>query len=183
MNKLPKHLGGHQNITNVDTKILPYIVNKYRIKNMVDIGCGPGGMCNVANSLNISWTGVDGDFTLKNKANIIIHDFSVEKLDIKQKFDLAWSSEFLEHVDEKYIDNYMPVFASANIVIATAALPGTPGYHHVNCKDLDYWCDVFANYNMFYDEKETHHLKNISDMRKGFFKRHGFCFKKRGFKL
>lgn len=178
MNKLPQHLGGHQNVTNVDTKILPYIVNKYKIKSMIDIGCGPGGMRDVANHLNISWTGVDGDFTLANKQNIIIHDFSKTKLNLDQKFDLAWSSEFLEHVEEKYIDNYMPVFARADIVVATAAMPGTPGHHHVNCRDLDYWSEVFKNYNMIYDEKETNSLKQISDMRKGFFKRHGFCFKK-----
>lgn len=180
MDTLPDHLGGHRNVTNVDTQILPYLVSKYGIKTMVDIGCGPGGMKSIAEVLNISWTGVDGDFTLKDKEDIVIHDFSKEKLDLKQEFDLAWSSEFLEHVDEKYIDNYLPVFAKANIVVATAAVPGTPGHHHVNCKDLDYWSEVFARYNMFYDEKETHYLKNISDMRKGFFRRHGFCFKKKG---
>lgn len=178
MNKLPDHLGGHQNITNVDTQILPYVVKKYKIKSMIDIGCGPGGMRDVANSLKISWTGVDGDFTLANKDNMIIHDFSKSKLDINSKFDLAWSSEFLEHIEEKYIDNYMPVFARADIVIVTAAMPGTPGHHHVNCRDLDYWYEVFKNYNMIYDETETNSLKQISDMRKGFFKRHGFCFKK-----
>jgi SAM-dependent methyltransferase len=179
MSKLPDHLGGHQNVTNVDTKILPYLVSKYSIKTMVDIGCGPGGMKNIAKTLDISWTGVDGDFTLKDKENIIIHDFSIAELDLEQEFDLAWSSEFLEHVDEKYIDNYMPLFASAKIVVATAALPGTPGHHHVNCKDLDYWIKVFGRYDMIYDELETKNLKRISDMRKSFFRRHGFCFKKK----
>ena len=81
---LPNHLGGHQNVTNIDTKILPYLVNKYGIKTMVDIGCGPGGMKNIAKTLDISWTGVDGDFTLKDKENIIIHDFSIAELDLEQ---------------------------------------------------------------------------------------------------
>lgn len=178
MVELPDHLGGHQNVTNVDTQILPYLVSKYGIKTMVDIGCGPGGMKSIAEVLNISWTGVDGDFTLKNKEKIIIHDFSVAKLNLNRHFDLAWSSEFLEHVDEKYVDNYMPLFASARIVVATAALPGTPGHHHVNCRDLNYWIKVFDRYDMTYDEQETKHLKKISNMRKDFFRRHGFCFKK-----
>ena len=178
MSKLPNHLGGHIGVTNVDTTILPYLVGKYGIKSMVDIGCGPGGMESIAEVLNISWTGVDGDFTLKNQKNIIIHDFSVSKLEMEKEFDLAWSSEFLEHVDEKYVDNYMPLFASARIVVATAALPGTPGYHHVNCRDLDYWIKVFDRYDMIYDEQETQNLKKISNMRKDFFRRHGFCFKK-----
>jgi len=179
MNKLPDHLGGYQNVTNIDTEILPYLVNKYGIKTMVDIGCGPGGMKNIAKTLDISWTGVDGDFTLKDKENIIIHDFSIAELDLEQEFDLAWSSEFLEHVDEKYIDNYMPLFASAKIVVATAALPGTPGHHHVNCKDLDYWIKVFDCYGMIYDERETQYLRKISDMRKSFFRRHGFVFNRK----
>ena len=70
----------------------------------------PGWNEEIAETLNISWTGVDGDFTLKDKTNIIIHDFSVAKLKLDKHFDLAWSSEFLEHVDEKYTDNYMTLF-------------------------------------------------------------------------
>ena len=178
MSKLPNHLGGHIGVTNVDTQMLPYLASKYGIKSMVDIGCGPGGMRKIAETLNISWTGVDGDFTLKDKTNIIIHDFSVAKLKLDKHFDLAWSSEFLEHVDEKYTDNYMTLFSNSNIVVATAALPGTPGHHHVNCRDLDYWIKVFDRYDMIYDEQETQYLKKISNMRKHFFRRHGFCFKK-----
>jgi len=180
MTELPDHLGGHQNVTNIDTTILPYLISKYQITNMVDIGCGPGGMMDVAKQLNINWTGIDGDFTLKSK-DIIIHDFSMGKLKINKNFDLAWSSEFLEHVNEEYIDNYMPIFAMSKIVVATAAIPGTPGHHHVNCKNIDYWCEVFSRYGMKYDEEETLYLKKISNMRKGFFRRHGFCFRKVSF--
>ena len=178
MEKLPRHLGGHKYVTNIDTTILPYLISKYKIRNMVDIGCGPGGMQKIARQLGIDWTGIDGDFTLKNKQNIIIHDFSKGRLELDKNFDLAWSSEFLEHVDERYVDNYMHIFATAKIIVATAAIPGTPGYHHVNCKNINYWCEVFSRYGMEYDKEETLYLKKISNMRKGFFRRHGFCFRK-----
>jgi len=178
MDTLPDHLGGHLNITNTDSTILPYLKQSVGIKTMIDIGCGPGGMKNIAESLDIEWTGVDGDFTLPNKDEIIIHDFSKGPLVINKTFDLAWSTEFLEHVEEEYIENYMPVFQKASMAVVTAAAPGTPGYHHVNCKDLSYWSNVFARYGFEYDSGATMYLKQISNMRKNFFNRHGFCFKK-----
>ena len=42
------HLGGHGNKTNVDQPVFDHIVDKFNIKRMVDIGCGPGGMRELA---------------------------------------------------------------------------------------------------------------------------------------
>ena len=44
MEKLPDHLGGHLNKTHTDRGTLLYLKNKYNIKSMIDIGCGPGAM-------------------------------------------------------------------------------------------------------------------------------------------
>ena len=176
---IEKHLGGHAGKTCVDPAILKDIKNKYNIQSMIDIGCGPGGMQKVAKDAGITWHGIDGDYTVVQNTDITtLHDFTKGKPALKNKYDLSWSVEFLEHVEEKYMDNYMYVFSLSDYICCTAAPTGATGHHHVNCKDLDYWKDAFGQYGYTYDESYTDHLKQISVMRKNFYKRSGMFFYK-----
>lgn len=171
------HLGGHAGKTNIDQSVFDEIVSKYNITSIVDIGCGPGGMEKLAASKNVSWYGIDGDETVIQTTNkTLLHDFTLGKPKINNKFDLAWSVEFLEHVYEEYMPNYMHIFQQAKYVCCTAAPPGSTGHHHVNCKDLDYWIASFKKYGFTYNESYTKHLHKISTMRKKFFKRSGMFF-------
>lgn len=172
-----KHLGGHQFITNIDEPILKSAKEKFNVKSMLDIGCGPGGMKQVCDNLQIEWTGIDGDPEIKNN-DTIIHDFTRGSLPLNKSFDLVWSVEFLEHVEEKFIPNFMPLFELGKICIVTAAPPGSPGKHHVNCREQEYWIDIFKKYNFNFDQSTTDDFKNISNMRKNFFKRSGMVFRK-----
>jgi len=87
----------------------------------------------------------------KKKNNIIIHDYSKEKLFFSDRYDLAWSVEFLEHVEEKYLLNISNTFISCKYAIITAAPPKKGGHHHVNCKNLIYWIEKFKEYNFEYN--------------------------------
>lgn len=173
-----KHLGGHQFITNIDEPILAAVKDMFDIKNMLDIGCGPGGMRNICKKLDIQWLGIDGDREILND-DIKLHDFTIGPLDLDQNFDLVWSTEFLEHVEEKFIPNFMPSFALGNICIITAALPGTPGIHHVNCQENYYWIKIFDQYGFDFDKELTEYFKEISTMRKDFFKKSGMVYCKK----
>lgn len=112
--------------------MLLYLIKHYNISSVFDIGCGPGGMKSVCSKHGIEWTGVDGDTKVQDKLTHLI-DFEKETLVDDSSFDLAWSIEFLEHVFEKYQDNYMKCFQKAKYVFCTAAPPGKGGHHHVNC--------------------------------------------------
>ena len=59
MNKTPDHLGGHLNRTNTDEPLLRYVKERFDIESMLDIGCGPGGMKEVANNMGINWWPMD----------------------------------------------------------------------------------------------------------------------------
>ncbi len=172
-----KHLGGHNNITNIDFPILEKIKNDFNIVSCLDIGCGPGDMEKLCSLLKISWIGIDGDLSVK-KENILIHDFTRGSLNLKTNYDLGWSVEFLEHVEEKYIPNFISCFCCCRFLLITAALPGSPGKHHVNCQANDYWIELFSKYGFQYDNNYTEELKEISNMRKNFFKKSGMFFKK-----
>jgi len=179
MNKTPEHLGGHLGKTNTDINLLKYIKERFKVTSMLDIGCGPGGMKKVANSIDIDWYGVDGDATvIENTDHSLVHDFTLGEAKLDKTFDLVWCTEFLEHVEEKYVPNYMPLFQKGTMSVVTAAPPGWPGHHHVNCREESYWIDVFKKYGLRYNEELTTEFKSLSQMRKNFFKRAGMVFVK-----
>jgi len=182
MTDLPEHLGGHLNKVHTDRGSLLYLKEKYNIQSMLDVGCGPGDMVQIANDRGIDAWGVDGDFTLQYsrelKDKIIVHDFCTGPAPIEKTFDLCWSVEFLEHVEEKYVPNFMDAFNKCSYVLCTAAPPGQAGYHHVNCRDLEYWTGVFGEYGFEYDADETNTVKEHSNMHKPFIKRNGMFFRR-----
>ena len=161
---LPSHLGGHCGRTWVDEGSLTYMFQQFNVCSMLDFGCGPGGMKVYAKKLGISWLGVDGDFT-QHQEDLIIHDFSSGSLSTGE-YDLAWSVEFLEHVEEEYMDNYMAAFSSCKYVICTAAPPGWEGTHHVNTQPRDYWISAFSRYGFDYCAEELEELLKHSTMQK-----------------
>ncbi|MCW0216932.1 MAG: class I SAM-dependent methyltransferase [Prosthecobacter sp.] len=174
-NSTPRHLGGHRNVTHTDAGALAWLQFKFNIKSMVDIGCGPGGMQAIARGMSIQWQGIDGDPQLKREA-VIIHDYCTSSLELAP-VDLAWSVEFLEHVEESYIPNFMKTFACARYSFVTHALPGKKGWHHVNCQKPDYWIDVFAYHGFMFDQNATQELRSRSTMKRDFVRANGLFFR------
>ena len=179
---LPSHLGGHLNKTHNDRGTLLHCIEKFQIKSFLDVGCGPGGMVRLAQMRNLFSLGIDGDWEVpkEKEAKILIHDFTTGPAPLDREFDLGWSVEFLEHVDEQYQDNYMQAFARCKYVACTAAGPGAPGHHHVNCQLPTYWLDVFDKYGFDYDDETTQEIRlHKSTMQKPFMQRTGMFFARR----
>lgn len=174
---LPPHLGGHLNKTHVDLGTITFLQKEFNIQTMVDVGCGIGGMVNLANQLGIKAIGIDGDFNQANKPNLIIHDFISGKLSIEQHFDLGWSVEFVEHVEERFIPNFMDIFIKCQYVCLTHATRKGRGHHHVNCQKADYWIDKFKEYNFVFDSQVTNQIRSISTMKRLFMKENGLFFR------
>ena len=150
-NSSKPHLGGHFNTTHVDKGALKWMKDKLQAKRLVDIGCGPGDQVLTARNLGYDAIGIDGDEELlKNEwssiDDILIHDYTKGTPEIKGKYDVGWCVEFLEHVEEKYQKNYMKTFQQCKYIICTAAEPGEPGWHHVNCQSKKYWDNIFNEY-------------------------------------
>ena len=182
VDSLPSHLGKHLNKTHNDRGTLLYLIEKYQIKSFLDVGCGPGGMVRLEQRRNLFSLGIDGDWQVpkESEAKILIHDFTTGPASLDREFDLGWSVEFLEHVDEEYQDNYMQAFARCKYVVCTAAGPGAPGHHHVNCQSAEYWHDVFDKYGFEYDHETTLDIRmKKSNMQKPFMQRTGMFFVRR----
>jgi SAM-dependent methyltransferase len=160
---LPEHLGGHKGRTHLDHGVLEFMIKKYNIKTMLDIGCGPGGLVQLARELGINSYGIDGDFTLDRVGDYFyIHDYSIDKSAVDLDVDFAWSCEFVEHVNEEYIPNYMADFQKAKYVVMTFSEKG--GHHHVNIKPANYWIEVFESYGFKYDDIITAEVRDASTM-------------------
>ncbi len=118
---------GDPNTTMID--VWGYLLVKYEVKSVIDIGCGFGhclkwfaenGLCRI--------TGVEGwGEAVQNTVVpqfVCQHDFCAGPPPIGEAFDLAWSSEFLEHVEEQYLPNVMHAFRLARYACITHGEPG-----------------------------------------------------------
>jgi hypothetical protein len=178
---LPTHLGGHEGETHIDHGALNYLIDKFNIKSMIDIGCGPGGMVKTAKEKNLEVLGVDGDFKIERDPdvvnNITIHDFSTGPYVPAKVYDLGWSVEFVEHVDRKYMTNFFATFKKCRYVAMTHALPGQPGHHHVNCMNFEYWLGAFDSTGFEVLIDETNEMRKASTMTQRYIRQQGYLFR------
>ncbi len=151
--QLLPHLGGHFGNSNVDGTTLAYLVERYGIATMLDVGCGPGGMLDEGLRQGLEVGGVDGDWHLA-RPEVQIHDYTLGPLPA-DGWDLVWCMEFVEHVEAEYQENYLATFAGGKVLFLTAAPPGFPGHHHVNCQESRYWVELLAGHGWALDAEAT----------------------------
>lgn len=123
------------------------------VKSVIDVGCGEGRTIDYFHQLGCRVLGIDG--IEQAHPNITCHDYTQGPLAIRDPFDLAWSCEFVEHVEEEYISNFLTTFQCANAVLMTHAEPGQLGHHHVNCQYASYWKGTMAAAGFRFDEGFT----------------------------
>ena len=175
---LPIHLGGHENLTHVDDGALQFLIERYDAKSFIDVGCGPGGMVDLALEKGLIAHGVDGDYTVtrKNPDNIIIHDYVTGPVKLDRQYDIGWSCEFLEHVFETYMDNYMDTFKHCKAIAVTHAFPNQQGWHHVNLQTPEYWIEKFSQYGFTLDAEATQLIREKSTMENIYIRVSGLVF-------
>jgi SAM-dependent methyltransferase len=174
-----EHLGGCYPQGDSNTlcwDVFGYLLVKYEVKSILDCGCGYGhalkwfsehGLCAIK--------GIEGwDEAVNNTlvpGAIIHHDFTKGPAPLAQPFDLAWCAEFVEHVDEQYIPNYMQALKLARHVVITHAEPGQAGHHHVTLHSTKWWVAKFAEFGFDWDEQETNLLRRTDRWRSGWGRR------------
>ena len=171
------HLGGHGFKTHLDKGILDFFKINFSCKSLLDIGCGPGGMVRLARDLGYQADGIDGDYSLKRDIDVILHDYTIGPYKPHKNYDLGYSCEFVEHVDQKYVSNFMESFKQCKHIVITYAPLGTPGYHHVNCNTEEYWISTFTKFNFIYEKEITKTVRSNSTMERDFIRTYGLYFK------
>jgi len=151
----------------VDYPVFDYLCKKYNVRSMVDVGCGWGGMVDYSIRQGVKSLGIDfsNKLNMFDKEEFKFHDYTKGKYILDDRYDLGWCVEFLEHIEEEYIDNIFSTLSCCKIICCTHALPNQGGEHHVNCQKPRYWVDTFGKYGFKHDLKLSLHIKYISEMK------------------
>jgi hypothetical protein len=151
----------------VDYPVFDYLCKKYDVRSMVDVGCGWGGMVDYSIEQGVKSLGIDfsNKLNMFDKEEFMFHDYTKGRYILEDVCDLGWCIEFLEHVEEKYLDNIFSTLSCCKVICCTHAIPNQPGIHHVNCQKPIYWIDVFKKYGFRHDTRSSLHVKLISEMK------------------
>ena len=149
-----------------------HLVRKYAIGSVLYVGCGRGYSTLYFQTLGCRIKGIEGsgeaaETNLIGK-DFVLTDYTLGPAPIEESFDLAWSCEFVEHVEEKFMGNYLQDFCRARFLAMTFAGPGQPGHHHVNCRPAEYWIRVLHAHGFDYLPEDTAEMRELAkqDMEK-----------------
>lgn len=140
------HLGGAYEGGDPHTHtpdIWGWLLIEYDIKSVVDIGCGYGHNLKWFYEMGCDVKGIEGDpeaiekNVLRDK--VVVHDYTTGPLVMDNHYDLCLCTEFVEHVEQKYEDNWIATAKCASYFLMCHAVPGQGGHHHVNEQTKDYW--------------------------------------------
>lgn len=148
-------------------EIWDWSINELGIKSMLDVGCGLGYAMQYFDRLNIETYGVDGspsaiEKNVMNKSHLTQHDYTNGPWTPEKSYDLIWSSEFLEHVEQQYEAHFLETFKYAKkYLMVTFAIPGQGGHHHVNEQFEPYWIERIEQAGFQYHEQLTRHARSL----------------------
>lgn len=189
MTQIPDHLGGYISGGDPATQfpdLWRWIHETHEVETVLDIGCGDGTAIDAMRDMGMEVVGVDG--VEQNRPDILTHDFTIGPMDeYDSKLlrcsqpDMVWSCEFVEHVEERFVRNFLPAFALGNLLLMTHGEPGQPGHHHVNNQTSSYWVGAMAA-SGFYLHPEltsrTRELAALNDNPWNHYRRSGLAFRR-----
>jgi|SRR5882724_8561931 len=117
--------------------------------SLLDVGCGVGTWLKAAADRGvIDIFGIDGINIPREKLlippeNFACYDLTVP-VDLGRRFEKAICLEVGEHLNDAASRVLIGTLTRhSDAVIFSAACPGQPGQHHVNCQWPDYWQQLF----------------------------------------
>lgn len=163
------HLGGYiigGDYHTYATEIWDWMIGN-GINSILDVGCGEGHSTKYFYDRGCEVLGIEGGINAWNnsviKDKIILHDFTTGRYIPTKQYDAVWCCEFVEHVDEKYIDNFLETFKYGNKIFMTHADIGQDGYHHVNCQKSDYWISKIESIGFIFDQQISSYLRELTN--------------------
>ena len=113
--------------------------------SLLDVGCGTGTWLRAATELGVRFVvGVDGIAVPEDTLHLVEQHIKILDLsrpfDLGRQFEMALCLEVAEHLPEASAHGLISsITRHADVVLFSAACPGQPGQHHVNCRWPEYW--------------------------------------------
>lgn len=132
--------------------VVPLIQELFRVKSVLDVGCGTGTWLRIFNEYGITdFLGLDGSYVNHNQLVISPSHFKEADLtkpfDLQRKFDLVICLEVAEHLPETSADDLVASLCKhGERIIFSAAIPGQGGQNHINEQWTSYWYLKFLQY-------------------------------------
>ncbi len=160
-------------------KLWDWACKALKVRSVMDVGCGEGHSAKYFQDLGCRVLAIDGSVQAQRDSVIpdrhVRHDFINGPYIPARTFDMVWCCEFVEHVEEKYSHHYLTTFSLARkYIFLTYAVPGQPGWHHVNCKPEGYWVSKLERLGFELDNDLTSQAREIAEP--GHFKPRGLVF-------
>lgn len=155
--------GGFARTEKTATCITSYLFERFQPASVLDLGCGMGNYLKHFADKGCKVVGVEGSsdaLTRVPKSVLAVQHDLRQPLFINQKFDLVMSVEVAEHIPSRYSKNLVNSICrhAQNLVVFTAAPPGTPGEDHINCRDRNFWDILFKENGFSFDEGKSAEL-------------------------
>mmetsp|Transcript_27456 Transcript_27456/g.52286 ORF Transcript_27456/g.52286 Transcript_27456/m.52286 type:complete len:374 (+) Transcript_27456:681-1802(+) len=155
-----EHIGGwKRNDTNGwEPRLWDWLIDVQKVESFIDVGCGAGVVTKYFLDKGVDARCVEASNEAINQSfvpidRIVQHDFTLGPWFPEGVVDVAYTVEFLEHVDIKYLDNVMALLKSARYVIMAASKQG--GWSHVNVHFKWWWIEKMEAYGFKYSPRMT----------------------------
>lgn len=133
--------------------ILPFVIQNFNPKSILDVGCGTGTWLKVAKELGVSEVvGIDGDYVDRSVLlqNLDQNEFLAADLSfpfqLDRQFDLLICLEVAEHLHEDFAENFIySLSLHSDLILFSAAIPLQGGQNHLNEQAPSYWIKKFEN--------------------------------------
>lgn len=148
-----KHNEKEHNV-NAAAEIVPYLIELFQPKSILDVGCGIGTWLHQFKKEGIkNILGVDIPFVDKNLLLKYLNETEFKAVDLSRpfslgaKFDLVISLEVAEHLPESSALEFVhSLTRHSDVIIFSAAIPYQEGQNHLNEQWPEYWQTIFNKF-------------------------------------
>lgn len=137
------------------------IIKRFNPKSVVDFGAATGLYLTQftcpKKGIDNSEVAFDDQVRMVDK-DILVKGDLTKILDL-EPYDLGLCIEVLEHIEEKYAEQFIENMVNcSNTWVVTAAQPGQAGLNHVSCHPQKYWESKFQVFGFYRDSVDEINL-------------------------